>query len=193
VHLAVVDPGVGTQRAMISLEFAGQLFIAPDNGLLDAVPGDAPNSEGRIFGAADLVDLQLPIASHTFHGRDIFAPLVAEIAAGRQQPDSLGTPLRRAPATVDRNRDHGQILWADHYGNLVTDIAAERLSRFVNPALLFRQQRIQLKDSYGYSNAGELLALVNSWGTLEIAEAKGNARQRLQATAGEPVQLVETA
>ncbi len=193
VHLAVVDPGVGTQRAMVLLEFAGQVFIAPDNGLLDTVPGDAPDPQWRMFGADDLVHLQLRAASNTFHGRDIFAPLVAEIAAGRQRPDSLGTRLRRAPARIDCNRDYGQILWADHYGNLVTDIAAERLRLFRHPALLFRQQRIELKPSYGYAQQGELLALVNSWGTLEIAEAQGNARQRLQATPGEVVQLVETA
>lgn len=190
VHLAVVDPGVGTSRSMVLLETAGQLFVAPDNGLLDAVAKTCVQAIWRVFDWQDLRHLHLPTPSRTFHGRDIFAPLVAEITAGRQLPTTLGRVVERAFGVGD-NAPQGQIVCADHYGNLLTDIPEHCLSQFQQPVLSFRGQHIVLHNGYGFAAAGDLLALVNSWGTLEISVASGSAQQRLQAIPGEPVRVVE--
>lgn len=190
VHLAVVDPGVGTPRSMVLLENSGQLFVAPDNGLLDAVAKDCPQAIWRQFDWQDLIHLHLPTPSQTFHGRDIFAPLVAEITAGRQSPATLGRVVERVFDAGDAS-NQGQIVCADHYGNLLTDIPEQRLSQFQQPALLFREQHIVLHNSYGFAPTGELLAVVNSWGTLEISVASGSAQQQLQAIPGEWVRVVE--
>lgn len=191
VHLAIVDPGVGTARAMALLEMAGQVFVAPDNGLLDALLRETPQAQMRRFEIQDLARLQLSVPSRTFHGRDIFAPLVAEIAAGRQSPTGLGrAPERRVVSAPASGR--GQIVCADHYGNLLTDIPADGLSSLQNPCLRFREQHLQIRPSYGFAAPGELLGVVNSWGTLEIAQCQGNAQQSLQAIPGEAVWLVES-
>lgn len=192
VHLAVVDPGVGTERAMVLLETGGHVFVAPDNGLLDRVFQSASQSQWRTFHLTDLAHLQLPMPSRTFHGRDIFAPLVAEIAANRQRPELLGSVGKPASIADKLIIGAGQIVCADHYGNLITDIEADCLAEFKQPVLLICGLPIALYPSYGFAAKGELIGLVNSWGTLEIAEAHGNAQQRLQAHAGEPVRVVES-
>lgn len=195
VHLAVVDPGVGTARGMVLLYAASQVFIAPDNGLLEPVARAAADARWRSFSRQDLNHLRLPTPSRTFHGRDIFAPLVAEIASGKQSPETLGRVELRPIATAERmeRMGHGHIVWVDHYGNLITDIDSGCLERFTSPVLCFRDQQILLRQSYGFAAAGELLGLVNSWGTLEIAVAQGSAQQRLQAQSGDAVWVVEGA
>ncbi len=192
IHLAVVDPGVGTERGMVLLQASDQVFIAPDNGLLDAVFLSAPQAQWRVFQLSDLEHLRLPTPSQTFHGRDIFAPLVAEIAAGRQPPNALGGHIEHRKTSPDRPLGQGQILWADHYGNLITDIEAVCLQSFNNPAIGFRNHHIPLRSSYGSAPHGELLGVVNSWRTLEIALAHGSAQQHLQAEPGEPVWVEES-
>ena len=192
VHLAVVDPGVGTERGMVALQASGQLFVAPDDGLLDPVFRSAPQAQWRLFHLSDLRHLGLSSSSHTFHGRDIFAPLVAETAAGRQSPDSLGTCVQPQVDAPPQPLGHGRIVCADHYGNLITDIQAGDLAHFKQPVLAFRGRQIPLFVSYGFAPPGELLALVNSWDTLEIALAQGSAQQLLQAGSGEVVTLVES-
>jgi S-adenosylmethionine hydrolase len=191
VHLAVVDPGVGTERAMILMEAAGQVFVAPDNGLLNEVARLAPSGQWRSFTLSDLAHLQLPAPSQTFNGRDIFAPLVAEISANRFPPNQLGQlsdpPLRQ----VTTSREAGHIIAIDHFGNLITDIDAEHLQQFARPAIQFRGRLIPLHPTYGRAQAGQLLAVVNSWGTLEIALAQGSAALLLAASVGEAVRLVE--
>ncbi len=191
VHLAVVDPGVGTARGMVLLCAAGQVFVAPDNGLLDPVFRSAPHPEWRVFQVSDLRHLKLPTPSHTFHGRDIFAPLIAEISAGRQAAEALGRYIEHPSGALPQPLGHGQIVCADHYGNLITDIAAGCLAHFKHPVLRFRTRDLPLYTSYGFAPPGELLGLVNSWGTLEIALAQGSAQQLLQAVSGEVVTVAE--
>jgi S-adenosyl-L-methionine hydrolase (adenosine-forming) len=192
LHLAVVDPGVGTDREMVLLEAGGQVFVAPDNGLLDPVFRSAADSRWRTFGVADVSHLLPTKISHTFHGRDVFAPVAAEIGAGRLQVGDLGQARAAIPFAAPRRGREGQIVGADHFGNLVTDIPAEGLDGLIAPIVLFRGQRIAVCRSYGFAPAGELLGLVNSWGTLEIAVAQGNAQQALQATPGEGVAVIES-
>ncbi len=200
VHLAVVDPGVGTERRMLLLIMAGQVFIAPDNGLLETVPGTgSAQTIWRQFTCDDLAHLHLPEPSHTFHGRDIFAPLVAELSAGRLLPSLLGseftdmagsTPVPSTEALV-AGEVTGQIVWVDHYGNLLTDLRAASLNHCRRPGLRYGQHLIPILPSYGFASTGGLLGVVNSWGRLEIAESHGNAMHRLQARVGDQVTLTE--
>jgi S-adenosyl-L-methionine hydrolase (adenosine-forming) len=192
VHLAVLDPGVGTERGMVLLLASGQVFVAPDNGLLEPVFRSAPRAQWRAFQLSDLGHLQLPTPSQTFHGRDIFAPLVAEIAASRQPPESLGRAIEHKLNPTDSPFRQGRIVHADHYGNLITDIEASCLEGLTNPAVWFRTRHITVRKSYGFAPSGELLGLVNSWGTLEIALAQGSAQQHLQAQPGESVRVEES-
>lgn len=191
VHLAVVDPGVGTERAMALAIGAGQVFVAPDNGLLDAVIDSLPAPQVRVFGLDDLQELQLPRPSFTFHGRDIFAPLVAEIAANRLMPNWLGLASERRIASSEKPAAEGQVIWIDHYGNLITNLRAAALSAFQQPLLRYRERLINIYPSYGYAAYGELMALINAWGVLEIAQSQGHAQQFLLATVGESVCLLE--
>jgi hypothetical protein len=192
VHLAVVDPGVGTERGMVVLAAGGQVFVAPDNGLLEPVFRSAAEAHWRSFRVSDVAHLPQSVVSHTFHGRDIFAPLVAEITAGRQSIESLGEP-KAAPVPAPSMRPGtGRIIGVDHFGNLITDIPAECLATLNAPSVLFRGQLIPVYQSYGYAPQGELLGLINSWGTVEIAEAQGSAQRSLQAIPGEVVAVVES-
>jgi S-adenosylmethionine hydrolase len=192
VHLAVVDPGVGTERKMVVLEVGGHAFVAPDNGLLDAVFHSAPGGRYRAFQTDDVRHL-LPVGiSNTFHGRDIFAPLVAEIIEGRQSVGELGKPKSAPTASPVSPLGSGRIVGIDHFGNLISDIPAEALAGLNCPMVQFRDLRIPLHTSYGHAPQGSLLALINSWGTVEIAEAQGNAQRSLRAAPGEGVAVIDT-
>ena len=117
VHLAVIDPGVGTSRAVIVVLHGGQLWVAPDNGVLSrAVPVDAP------AWRVQREDLRMPKVSRTFHGRDIFAPAAAALAAGQLPPVEVGEPhrpLRLPEATLQRGPGYvrGEITAVDRFGN----------------------------------------------------------------------------
>jgi S-adenosyl-L-methionine hydrolase (adenosine-forming) len=192
LHLAVVDPGVGTERAMVLLEVGDQVFVAPDNGLLDPVFRSAGRARWRTFGMADVAHI-LPLqVSPTFHGRDIFAPVVAEMVAGRFELNNLGQSKAAVSSASQNGGREGRIVGADHFGNLVTDIPAECLAGLITPAVLFRGQRIAVHRSYGFVPNGTVLGLVNSWGTVEIAMAQGNVQQAMQAVPGEAVAVGES-
>ncbi len=195
VHLAVVDPGVGSARRVLIVAARGSFFVGPDNGLFSdplADPG------ARIY-AADRPEFWLPEPSHTFHGRDIFAPLAAHLARGRQ-PEELGTfagaPVRLPQESAPRRRPDGslggQVVYVDRFGNLITDIPGSCLAGRGWTCLIAGQTIAGLSDTYSEAERGALLALVSSAGTLEIAVREGSAATRLGAGAGEPVLVVPT-
>ena len=102
VHVAIVDPGVGTEREIVMLEHDGHLFMAPDNGLLASILNAAGDAVIYRLQVGRLAALGIGEPSLTFHGRDIFAPVAAEIAAGRLQPSDVGTPTDQwIPAWLD--------------------------------------------------------------------------------------------
>lgn len=195
VHVAVVDPGVGTTRSIIAAEHAGQVFLAPDNGLLAPVLGTRPAACFQLGDAfRDAQGWGRPSA--TFHGRDIFAPLAAGIAAGRIAPRDIGPPvaeiipsLLEEPA-VGANEVRGVVVAVDHFGNLITNIDGALIARFRAAEVLAAGRRLALRRTYGDSPPGELLALVNSFGTLEIARAEGSAADLLGVSRGAPVTVV---
>jgi S-adenosylmethionine hydrolase len=189
VHLAVVDPGVGSsRRSDAARSLRGDTFVGPDNGLL------VPALE-RLGGCAEAVELRearfwRAQPSSTFHGRDIFAPVAAHLA--------LGVPLRELGPTVELSRPFslpvadglaGEVLHVDGYGNLITNIPAARLpERF---CVSLRQHSIPTLAFYAAARPGELLALVGSSGLLEISVRDGSAAAVLGVGRGEPVVVVE--
>jgi len=192
VHVAVVDPGVGTSRDIVIVSAAGHLFFAPDNGLL--APIAARHREAIIVRLTPeaLVRYGIKHASATFHGRDIFAPLAAELAAGRCSPADLGERTRAlVPSwvdepTVDANVT-GLVMTIDHFGNLITNIDAALVARFRAPRVLAGNHSFELKRTYGDVRPGEYLALINSFGVIEIARAEQSAADGLGLSRGAPV------
>ncbi len=195
VHLAVVDPGVGSTREQLVARSHGHYFVAPDNGLLAATVSSDPLAEVRSFSAAEL---GLGAPSATFHGRDVFAPAAADLASGRRAFDTLGR--RAAPAVGalapgvrdDGGIIRGQVLLVDHFGNLFTNVEAAAVAAPTRVELLVGGEVIRLLPpggSYAAVGPGELTALVNAHGMLEIAERDGNAAVRLGIGPGAEVVL----
>ena len=130
VHVAVVDPGVGTSRDIVAVLAGSHYFIAPDNGLLAPVVSRASGARIVRLTAARLEHLGVHRPSATFHGRDIFAPVAAELAAGRCELEALGEvtngliPSWVDEPAVDTRSVSGVVISIDHFGNLITNIDA---------------------------------------------------------------------
>jgi S-adenosylmethionine hydrolase len=193
VHVAVVDPGVGTARNIIAVRAAGHVFLAPDNGLLAPVVARLREALIVKLSAATLAGLAIQRPSATFHGRDIFAPVAAELAAGRLRFEALGAPVDTlVPAwveepAVDSRSVTGMIITQDHFGNLITNIDHGLIERFRLPLVHAGNHSFPLLRTYGESRPGEHLALVNSFGVVEIARAEGSAAESLGLSRGAPV------
>lgn len=209
VFLVVVDPGVGTERRPLAVSAGGCHFVAPDNGLLSWVLAEAAPERAI---AATRPAWHLPDASHTFHGRDVFAPLAAHLAAGRA-PAELGpaaTALRALPLPrleVAPGRVDSEILHVDHFGNLVTGIGNCRWldereiglearpgtgARCTLPAADMRIEAGALtlhgaRRTYGEVAPAEALAYVGSSGFLELAVNQGSAARGFGLGVGDPV------
>lgn len=192
VHVVVVDPGVGSGRRLLVAEDRGLAFLAPDNGLL----GPVLSSEARVF-ELDSARFARAGASRTFHGRDILAPAAAAIAGGLE-------PARAGVAEVEplggvelprprRNADgslESEVVLADRYGNLVLSVGAEDLEGGPAGWVIESDERtIPLRGTYAEAASGELLAVVDSYGAIEIAVRDGSAAARLGLRPGATVVL----
>ncbi|MEZ5565044.1 MAG: SAM-dependent chlorinase/fluorinase [Gammaproteobacteria bacterium] len=192
VHTAVVDPGVGTGRSIIAGERDGHYFLAPDNGLLESVLGLRPAHCHRLAEAWRLRQ-NWPGPSPTFHGRDIFAPLAADIAGGRVRIEDIGPaveeliPSLQEEPLADAHETRGTVLAIDNFGNLITNIDGALIAGYRRPEVLAGGRRLTLLRTYGDTQPGEFLALINSFGVLEIARAEGNAAEALGLGRGAPV------
>ncbi len=197
VHIAVVDPGVGTSRDIVAVAAEGHVFLAPDNGLLAPIVSRWPRSSIVKLEAAQLASLGISQPSATFHGRDIFAPVAAELAAGRCRPADLGEPLGGLiPAwvdepTADASGVAGVVITIDHFGNLITNIEGGLVERFANPQIRAGNHVFPLLRTYGDAQPGDYLALVNSFGVIEIARAEQSAAEGLGLSRGAPVTVRE--
>jgi S-adenosyl-L-methionine hydrolase (adenosine-forming) len=193
VHVAVVDPGVGTARNIIVVRAGGHSFVAPDNGLL--APLVSRNAEAVIvrLGTAGLSRLAIHRPSATFHGRDIFAPVAAELAAGHCQVEDLGeivtslVPSWVEDPVVEPRSVSGTVITIDHFGNLITNIDGTLIERFRLPLVHAGNHSFSLLHTYGDTRPGEYLALVNSFGVVEIARAENSAAEGLGLSRGAPV------
>jgi S-adenosylmethionine hydrolase len=191
VVVAVVDPGVGSQRASVVVEAGRWLLVGPDNGLFgplldDATRWGAPPRAWRLrAGPAPLTG---GAPSRTFHGRDVFAPAAARLAAGAPC-DTLGdpllAPLTRArwpqPARVGPRTLRGEVLLCDHFGNLITNITADDLRGLEGAPLRLDAGAIITRWVSHFAEAppGSLALLMGSAGHLEVVEAMGSAAARL--------------
>jgi hypothetical protein len=190
IHLAVVDPGVGTERRGLVVRTERGLFVGPDNGLFTPFLEAAGRWEAWNLRADEY---RLAAVSRTFHGRDIFAPAAAHLATG-VPPERFGPPVqdpvRLAWTTVRAvsGTVAGAVLHIDRFGNLVTSIRAETLEG-VGRGLRIRLggRPLPLVGTYGELQAGQAGALVGSSGRLEIAVREGSAAARFKARRGTPV------
>jgi hypothetical protein len=193
VHVAVVDPGVGSARDIAVVECEQHVFLAPDNGLLAGVIETASEATLRRAEPSVLAALGLGAPSATFHGRDIFAPLAAELAAGRLQPAALGSPVPELipgwleEPVVGLAQVTGSVVTIDHFGNLITNIDARHLGGLSHPAVRVAGRELPLRRTYSDVRPGEYLAVVNSFGVLEIARAERSAAEGLGLDRGAPV------
>ncbi len=193
VHVAVVDPGVGTARDIAIVQVGSHVFLAPDNGLLEPVAACDPAARLWHLDLSVLARLRLGRPSATFHGRDVFAPLAAELAAGRAAIHELGRPIDQlVPAWVDApdasaDRVAGVVITIDHFGNLITNIDSRLLDGWVEPIVHAGREALSLRRTYGDMQPGQSMALVNSFGVVEIAVAEGRACDVLGLSRGAPV------
>ncbi len=182
VHVVVVDPGVGTGRAAIAVESDGRFLVGPDNGVLSPA----------LF-TLDARVIALPVDAHaspTFHGRDVFAPVAAELAIGAAI-ESLGDlftgALRLRTPQPQRQPDgslQGEVLTIDRFGNAITNLAVRD-----GGTIEVAGHRAPLVRTYGDADAGALVALTGSNGFVEVAIREGNAAATLGLTRGARVVL----
>ncbi len=185
VHLAVVDPGVGTERRALCLAAAGCLWVGPDNGLFTPMLLADP---GALAWSIEDPGLMRRPVSATFHGRDIFAPAAAHLAAGLA-PERVGPPLPEPlrlewPRPGERDGAlKGAVLGTDHFGNLATNLDRERVEGFLagRPALvrLAGLSVAGIAGAYGRAAPGEPVVVYNSLDRLELAENQGDLCRRL--------------
>ena len=193
VHLAIVDPGVGTERDILIVEHDQHIFVAPDNGLLGRMLDHAEDARVFKLDAQCLPRLGIENPSMTFHGRDIFAPIAAELASGRTDAVTIGKAVSEwTPAWIDEPEVHagkvaGVVITFDSFGNLITNIDVALLNGIENPVVHIAGHELQLLGTYGHAKPGDYLALINSFGVIEIARAEGNAAEGLGAERGAPV------
>lgn len=213
VFLVVVDPGVGTTRKAIAAQAGDYFFVGPDNGVLSYALAELENPS--------VVELsnhtyQLTPVSNTFHGRDIFAPAAAHLAAGVSLQE-FGAPVERIAQQltpsfkINMPEISGQIMFGDHFGNLTTSIGElrwindnqlelrPRFGKTTSAPIVFSADNVTItigdqiikgiQRLYGNAKKGELIALIDSGGHLEIAQNQGSAASQLNAASGLQVTL----
>jgi len=194
VHLAVIDPGVGTDRRLVAAQVAGHWFVLPDNGLVGGV------LRGRdLAGVWEIRNpaLRRPVVSSTFHGRDILAPAAAHLLKGGD-PAELGPELQSLvlPSAQEPAEDGtgltGEVIFLDSFGNLITNIPRDRLGS--TPPGRWSVEILGhtisgLIRTYAEAAPGDLVALIGSSDRVEVAVVNGDAAGRLDAGRGTTVRL----
>jgi len=192
IHVAVVDPGVGSERRAILVETPRYFFIAPDNGLLSFIFEN--NDETVKIYELTNEEFFLPKISRTFHGRDIFAPVAAHLSIGvlpEQMGRKIHDPVRleiSIPQKLSERRLAGEIIHIDRFGNLVTNFRGEIPENFV---LRLGDQLVE-KHYRFYSEAkeNEVFSIVGSSEFLEISVFQDSAASRLKAFIGQEVEML---
>ena len=194
VHVVVVDPGVGTARRPILMEAAGQYFVGPDNGVLSMVYS---REKHRIRAIAN-EEYYLKPVSQTFHGRDVFAPAAAHLAAG-VAPAQMGKivadylrPSFEKPSQSGKRTWVGRILKIDRFGNLITnfhvgefpDLERKNVEMAIGPTHVSVMAR-----NYAECGPGELFLIFGSSGYLEVSTSQGSAAKAIGCQTGAPAEL----
>ena len=198
IHVAVVDPGVGTKRFPIVVETKNFFFVGPDNGLLIL----AAQADGitHVYQVTNQHYLR-PAISYTFHGRDIFAPVAGHLANGIS-PQKMGSKFLNyvvpsfSKPSIKNGKIVGEITYIDCFGNVVTNIPASLLEQLHISQGMLLQLSIQRKKfvirlcrAYGEVQVGELLGTIGSHNFLELSMNQGNAAKALKAVSGDSVEL----
>jgi S-adenosyl-L-methionine hydrolase (adenosine-forming) len=194
IHLAVIDPGVGTQRRGLAIGADGRFFVGPDNGLFSWVLRPA-----TIWEAYSLENPAYwrTTVSRTFHGRDIFAPVAAHLALGLPAC-ALGppcTPQRPLWGDVVESEEEilGEIIHIDHFGNAVTNVPQEVIERFAaglrTTVWVGALGIATIVETYGDQEPGRVMALIGSSGHLEIAINQDSAAEKYRLRRGDPVRI----
>jgi hypothetical protein len=201
VHVIVVDPEVGSDRAIVALDMMGHIFLAPDNGVLTLVM-----EEGKIDSIVRVENTRyfLKAVSRTFHGRDIFAPVAAHLCRG-MDIRNLGSPLDQQnlvhlnidkPCVSGKDRLVGTVVCFDRFGNCISNIDATHLKKIYasnsSRMLIIKIGKTSIKGvslSYADAEPNRPLAIMGSFGYLEIALNQGNARRALQIAKGDIITL----
>src|SRR5262245_60393223 len=193
IHIAVVDPGVGGERADILIEAGGSLFVGPDNGVLSLAARPIYRIESSMFHRDPV--------SPTFHGRDVFAPTAGRLAAGAHASDAgpsidsivelSAPPLHKQGGVVE-----GQVIHVDSFGNLITSLPAEVLASGgagVEILIEVEGSEGRFRPVFGRTfsdvQSGALIAYIGSGGQLEIARRDGSAAARMGAGRGTAVRV----
>ncbi|MGA7415051.1 MAG: SAM-dependent chlorinase/fluorinase [Bryobacteraceae bacterium] len=200
-HIVVVDPGVGTSRRGLLVDSHDQFFIAPDNGVLSFILSRDPTALIREITNADL---WLKRVSATFHGRDIFAPVAAALAAGKVKPKDAGARVE-APILLESTQPHethpagtwhGTVLSTDRFGNIITNFPQESFAALPERAFeidlgtgVARRKTQRFRTTFGDAKPSELFAYFGSSGFIELAINQASAAARLSVSAGSPVTL----
>lgn len=198
VHLAVVDPSVGTPRRAVAVATAHAFYVAPDNGLLAlALAADPPRQAVHLTNTR----YHQPVVSATFHGRDIFAPVAAHLACGTpltdlgEDIDPAGLHPLRAPLVRLEGAGPwpGQVMHVDHFGNAVTNVQIDDRAAVAADLVVQIQDRriVGLHHTFGDVPPGEVLAYRGSSGYLEIAVRGGSAAEVLGLDVGAPLLVVK--
>ena len=192
IHLAVVDPGVGSDRRALAVEVAGQRVVCPDNGLLTLLL-----RTHSIEAAYELTNpaLQRQPVSATFEGRDVFAPAAAHLAGGDAitelgppASDLVGLPIAAAEQDAG-GVVRGEVVHVDLFGNAITNIPASMLAPAAGPRVRTAGHDFALLRAYGDARPGEALAVIGSSDHLEVAVREGNAAVRLGLQRGDRVEV----
>lgn len=192
IHVAVIDPGVGSARRALAVKTDRAIFIGPDNGVLCWALRDQKIRSVREI--ANEAFFHHPV-SRTFHGRDIFAPTAAHLVAGRKfsqvGPEVKDwVPLPWPVIRKTKNRLTGEILYIDHFGNAITNLSADLLpeSRWQAASVSIKRCKLGVPQSnYASVKTGTPLAIISSSGFLEIAERNGSAASLLKLKVGDTV------
>jgi S-adenosylmethionine hydrolase len=198
IHLAVVDPGVGTMRKGLAASAGGYYFVAPDNGLLTHVFNREDGHTVHEITADHY--FHKPVSS-TFHGRDIFAPIAAWISRDvplRQFGPQLEQPVLLKLPGVTRVRDalvQGAVLAADAFGNLITNLTPEDVPAYGTTGrgcrmVVGRREITLFRRTFGEGAPGELMVIPGSSGYLEIVKRDASAADELEAGPGSPVGII---
>lgn len=196
VHVAVVDPGVGTHRRPLAARLGQYFFVCPDNGLITPMLETAEQNHADI----EIVHLDQPRfwlreVSNVFHGRDIFAPVAAHLASGIA-PREMGTliqdPVRlHLPVPQKTARGwRGEVIGIDHFGNLSTNLTRAQVQGIQNPRIRVAGREIRgLARTFGDGAPGTLLALIDSDDHMAVAVSNGSAARDLNAAPGDLVEI----
>ena len=198
IHLTVVDPGVGGDRRLIGIQGKDRFWIGPDNGLFTLVFKENPKAS--LF---NLINRKyfLKTISATFHGRDILAPAAAHLSLGvslKDMGEPISDPLLLPIPEPEQMADKiiGQVLWTDHFGNLITNIRQEQLRPFLSSSSvkirIGNRTISQFHRTYSQGKPGRLMALIGSSGYLEIASNLGSAAEILGFRPDKPIKVAIT-